>query len=97
MAALHSNTVVVTLNLSACHVKDSGAKLIASLFRNNRHLEQVYLSDNSISDEGARMLCDALQFQSSISFLGRWCFVAHLSDCMQICPITTSHPRAPGF
>jgi len=61
---------VTIVNLSGCAIKDGGARLLSNVVRNNRTLQQISLSDNSITDEGARLFCDAMQFQSSIVFLG---------------------------
>jgi hypothetical protein len=76
--------------------------LLSNVIRNNHTLQQIFLSDNSITDEGSRLFCDAMQFQSSIVYLGVLSgvgirivvsFLSLTALFVQTCPTTTLRRR----
>jgi Ran GTPase-activating protein (RanGAP) involved in mRNA processing and transport len=59
-ALADSRSNVRWLNLSACHISDIGAEYLSEALRVNKTVETLNLDQNDFTNEGVRMLAEAL-------------------------------------
>ena len=69
-SGLKQTTSLQILILRYTKLTLSGASMLADAIQHNKSLQQVYVTDDTISDEGVRVLCHALHNHSTVTGWG---------------------------
>ena len=73
----HSKCTLTELNLQDCHISSEGAVKLAAALCKNSTLKHLNLNRNPIGVEGASLMSDMLQHNTSLEVL--WLFDDRLS------------------
>ena len=69
-SGLTQNASIAWLNLNRNSIENEGAEALAQVLKSSDcHISKLYLRHNNLGDQGMKILCEALKYNSSISVI----------------------------